>query len=90
MVGRPSGSLIVETVPIGLLTASTMCFVSSRIRRSPSTWMTCVAGSTRTPWLRTTVPSTLTRPSAIICSDARLDATPAWASTFCSRTPPSV
>src|SRR4051794_28382647 len=55
--------------------------------RSPLTWMTTVSGCTRRPISRTTTPSTVTRPAAISASAALRDATPAWASTFCSRTP---
>src|SRR5215475_14466461 len=50
--------------------------------------MTCVLGSTRAPNLRTTSPSTSTRPAPIISSQLRRLPTPAAASTFCSRTPP--
>src|SRR5882757_486547 len=49
--------------------------------------MTALTGSTRVPNSRTTLPSTLTRPSAISSSAARRLATPALDSTFCSRTP---
>src|SRR5580692_4591304 len=45
-------------------------------------------GSTRAPYLRTTSPSTSTRPSPIISSQCLRLPTPAAASTFCSRTPP--
>src|SRR5690606_14501498 len=55
----------------------------------PSTLMTTLAGSTRTPWVRTTWPSTSTRPAAISSSQARRLPTPAEASTFWSRTPRS-
>src|SRR5882757_4570315 len=55
--------------------------------RSPSTCTMAVSGCTRLPISRTTTPSTVTRPAAISSSAALRDATPAWASTFCSRTP---
>src|SRR4051794_11595712 len=60
---------------------------SLRTTRTPSTWITALTGSTRVPNSRTTLPSTLTRPSAIRSSAARRLATPALDSTFCSRTP---
>ena len=41
----------------------------------------------RTPSSVTTSPSTVTRPAVIISSQARRDPAPAWASTFCRRTP---
>src|SRR3954453_22271990 len=47
--------------------------------------MTAVSGSTRAPSCVTTAPWTSTRPAEISCSQARLLATPASASTFCSR-----
>src|ERR1700728_3606085 len=50
--------------------------------------MTWCCGSTRAPYLRTTSPSTSTRPSPIISSQCLRLPTPAAASTFCSRTPP--
>src|SRR5579859_1729942 len=56
--------------------------------RFPSTRITWVFGSTRAPNLRTTSPSTSTRPAPIISSQLRRLPTPAAASTFCSRTPP--
>ena len=46
--GRPSGSCIVETTPLGLFSAIVMIDESS-CTRMPSTWMTAVSGSTRTP-----------------------------------------
>src|SRR2546423_1865430 len=49
--------------------------------------MTAVCGSTRRPISVTTWPFTSTLPSAISSSAARREATPAWASTFCNRTP---
>src|SRR6266567_6382660 len=55
--------------------------------RLPSTCTTAVSGSIRRPISVTTSPSTMTRPAAISSSAARRDATPAWASTFWSRTP---
>src|SRR6266545_820424 len=60
---------------------------SRTLTRTPSTWITAVRGSTRRPNSVTTAPSTLTRPSAISSSAALLDPTPAFASTFCRRTP---
>ena len=84
--GRPWSSDIVESMPSGLFSAR--CTRSSRSTTgSPSTCTTAVSGSTRRPISRTTLPSTLTRPAAMSSSAARRDATPAWASTFCSRTP---
>src|SRR5437773_8298741 len=41
----------------------------------------------RVPSCVTTTPFTATRPALIISSAARRDDTPAWASTFCRRTP---
>src|SRR5688572_16369582 len=52
--------------------------------------MTSRSGSTLLPCSVTKVPFTSTRPSLIISSAARLEATPAAASTFCSRTPCSL
>src|SRR6476469_2824351 len=57
--------------------------------RLPSTCTTAFSGSIRVPISRTTMPSTFTRPARISSSALRRDATPADASTFCSRTPSS-
>src|SRR5690606_36305468 len=75
---------MVETTPRGLLNArySRSGLVTTR---SPSTWITAVAGSTLSPRVATT-PSTLTRRTAIISSQARRDPTPAAAKAFCNRT----
>src|SRR3982074_3463418 len=58
--------------------------------RLPSTCTPAGSGLIRRPISVTTSPSTITRPAAISSSAARRDATPAWASTFWSRTPSGV
>src|ERR1019366_8138225 len=55
----------------------------------PSTLISWCCGSTLAPNLRTVSPSTSTRPSPISSSQCLRLPTPASASTFCSRTPPS-
>src|SRR5688572_4627063 len=52
--------------------------------RRPSTLIASFAGSALVPSSRTVWPFTITRPSRIICSDARRDATPAAERIFCS------
>src|SRR5450432_110101 len=83
-VGRPSGSLIVETTPRGLW--STTYPPLWRTTRVPSTSTRAALGSTLVPSSVITRPSTRTRPAEMSSSAARRDATPAWARTFCSRT----
>src|SRR5688572_13692760 len=80
---------MVLTTPVGLFRARYTWPLSVVVMRDPSTLMTAVAGSTRVPSVRTTWPSTSTRPAAISASLARRLPTPAAASTFCSRTPSS-
>src|SRR5690606_31071421 len=85
MVGRPSGSSRVVTSPSGLLYISTRggslnalatkVRPSSSIRSPPRTLMPTVATS----------PLTLTMPSAMRCSSARREPSPACASTLCRR-----
>jgi len=55
--------------------------------RTPSTWTRSRWGWTRVPAVRITAPFTCTRPSAISSSQCRLDATPARARNFWSRSP---
>ena len=57
--------------------------------RLPSTRITAVRGSTLVPSRVTTSPSTSTSPSSISSSHLRREATPDWASSFCSRISPS-
>src|SRR6476620_2810470 len=57
--------------------------------RLPSTRMTAVRGSTLVPSRVTTSPSTTTEPASISSSHLRREATPDWASSFCSRIRPS-
>src|SRR5215467_2806853 len=87
MVRLPRSSDMVLNTPAGLLSAR---YTRSSLAgiRFPSTRITWVFGSTRAPNLRTTSPSTSTRPAPIISSQLRRLPTPAAASTFCSRTPP--
>ena len=54
--------------------------------RAPSTSMASTSGSARVPSVATS-PLTVTRPAAISSSHARRLPSPAWASTFCSRSP---
>src|SRR5690606_33130319 len=85
MVGRPSGSSRVVTSPSGLLYISTrggsVSAVATKLRPSismrapPAMLMPTVATS----------PLTLTMPSAMRCSSARREPSPACASTLCSR-----
>src|SRR5688572_15874549 len=85
IVGRPSGSSRVVTSPSGLLYISTRdgslralatkVLPSSSILSPPVTLMPTCATS----------PLTLTRPSAMRCSSARREPSPAWARTLCKR-----
>ena len=55
--------------------------------RRPSTTTRSTAGSTVVPMVVTGRPFTVTRPWAMSCSAFRREATPAWAITYCKRTP---
>src|SRR5690606_37224560 len=85
IVGRPSGSSRVVTSPSGLLYISTrggsVSALATKLRPSSS-----IRSPPRTlipTWA--TSPLTRTRPSAMRCSSARREPSPACASTLCSR-----
>src|SRR5262245_21705664 len=82
-VRRPCGSFAVETTPDGLLTRETTCRDAVRTRL-PST-LTAWESSTSRAGSVITLPSTVTRPSAMIASEARREATPEWARYLASR-----
>ena len=85
IVGRPSGSSRVVTSPSGLLYISTragsVSALATKLRPSSSTLSPLL---TLMP-VRATSPLTLTMPSAMRCSSARREPSPAWASTLCRR-----
>src|SRR4029453_12936889 len=62
----------------------------SVLMRRPSTLITSLSGSAFVPSSRTVSPFTITRPSRIIVSEARRDATPAVDRIFCRRIMPGL
>src|SRR5437660_6333892 len=76
-VGRPWGSLAVDTTPAGLLSAYTTRLVAIATGL-PST-ATASSGVTSRAGSVTVSPPTVTRPARMISSAARRDATPAAA-----------
>ena len=84
-VGRPWGSLAVETTPGGLVEGVDDARLRARQRRHRRQRPRHPRATSRAGSV-TTAPSTVTRPSATIRSAARREATPAWARYFASRT----
>src|SRR6185437_7223605 len=84
-VGRPWGSRAVETTPRGLWTAYTARWPFDTRTCRPST-ATGMLPSTSRAGSRTTSSPTVTRPANTSCSEARREATPAWARYLASRT----
>ena len=77
---RPAGSKFVQTTPLGLL--SIQYSGRSGRRRDPSRRTSCVVGSALVPSWMTVCPSTVTRPSRMMASQALREATPARARSF--------